>query len=256
MGKNSIWFPLIVTLGFAAVAKTPIKKLYINLGFGEYSMLANVFTKATIILIVVYFVVRKFDLGTWGGFKKPIYKNHWMLVLPFIYPGILTYSNLSEDCFQGIILLSLIPSLILGLMEEIVFRGLIQGYLVKNMDRPAYHRVMILTSLLFALGHFLNATNHHIASVINQVVYAFFMGMLFSSIQLRVNNVWLLGIAHGLLNIFFTGCGTIQSTEEETIPGFWDYLANIGSLIIVFSPCLFIYWVLMKKQGNAANKTG
>jgi hypothetical protein len=58
------------------------------------------------------------------------------------------------------------------------------------------------------------------------------------------------------VNFLFTGCGTIEKAAEEGIPTFWDYLASIGSLIILFSPTLIIYWALMKKTRIATNKTG
>lgn len=240
-------FSLFATLIFALIVKTPFKYLYNNLGAGEYTSFLNSITRITLTCIFFFWVVTKTNLQSASGLVKHHPKNYWMLLLPLIYPGIWTYSNLNAGCFKDpVILITIVTAILYALSEELIFRGLIQGYLIKYSGKKIHHCILITTAF-FSLGHFFNLTNHHFAGVLNQVIYAFFMGLLFSAIQLHVNNTWLLGIAHGLINFLFTGCSSHELLgETEEIPGFRDYLESIASLIILFSPILLIYWGLMR----------
>ncbi len=125
-------------------------------------------------------------------------------------------------------------------MEEVVFRGVIQGYLSKqNPDKPL-HKVILITAILFALIHIVNIRYSGIQNVLLQLIYAFYMGLFFGALIIKTNNVWLLGIAHGVLNTFSVRCVEMQDNYLSKI--------DIGSLLgmlLMFSPVLIIYWLLM-----------
>ena len=172
-----------------------------------------------------------------------------MLVLPILYPGVWTFSNASVECLENMhtALILIFTVLILASMEEFVFRGLIQGYLIKYSNWNI-HKSILATNILFATGHFINLTHYDFGNVLNQVVYAFFVGMLLSAVQVRVNNVFLLGIAHGILNLLYRHCAKqeiYEKIEIEVEPSLVDYLASVASIVIMLSPTLMIYWALM-----------
>ncbi len=125
-------------------------------------------------------------------------------------------------------------------MEEVVFRGVIQGYLSKQNPHRLLHKTILITALFFALIHFINIQHGGIQNVLLQVIYAFYMGLYFGALMVRINNVWLLGIAHGILNMFSVRCEEMQGNYLSKI--------DIGSLLgmlLIFSPVLIIYWLLM-----------
>ena len=66
------------------------------------------------------------------------------------------------------------------------------------------------------------------------------MGLFFGALLIKTNNVWLLGIVHGVLNTFSYRCEEMQDNYLSKI--------DIGSLLgmlLMFSPVLIIYWLLM-----------
>jgi membrane protease YdiL (CAAX protease family) len=132
------------------------------------------------------------------------------------------------------------------MMEEVLFRGVIQGYLFKNFTRATPYSISLITSVLFALLHFTALTDTTFAYAFNQVVYAFFGGMIFSAVVFRTRNVWLAGVIHGILNLMSRSCTPVTVTEE---PFSWGgYLVNLGTLILVLSPILVLSWILLRHQ--------
>ena len=245
MSKKVILNGFLIATAFFIIISLPLRLAYQSLELGQYSRTTDIIIKFTIVFLLAFWFIKKHQLAVWGGFRSPNISSYWLLLLPFVFPGMLTYSKINSECLNALFLTAL-PAFVFGLVEEIVFRGVIQGYLVKNKADWSYHRVVIYTALLFSLGHLINLRNDHIYSVLNQLVYAFYMGLLFSALQLRVNNVWLLGIAHGLINFLFKGCGTSEELYLEETPVFLDYLESIGMFILLFSPIFLFYWILMK----------
>jgi uncharacterized protein len=248
MTRKSVLFGFVVTLLFLGILLLPLKPITGNLS-GDIRKVFVLVIKSILLGSILYFILKKYKLFRVGGLNTHYPNKYWMLFLPLLFPGVWAYNNFSLTCSQTTILLSILFTVTQGIWEEFVFRGVIQGSLIKFSPKASYNKIFLFTNFLFAFGHLNNLFLHHPLSVINQVIYAFLVGLMFSAIQLHVNNVILLGISHGLLNFLFKACKTAEIVGEEFIePGIVEYFIQAGIFLLLFSPTLIIYWFLLKKM--------
>jgi membrane protease YdiL (CAAX protease family) len=247
--RKQILFCSVLILSFIAFIKIPVSVLTGNLFEGRQAQHANIAVKGAILILLCIFIAKKYDLLEAGGFRDPVLKNSWMMLLPLLYPGLWPISGILNEGFvlPAFAATVLIYNLVQGLVEELVFRGVMQGYLLEQNPEMSYWRITLITSTCFAIAHFSNITTSSIGAIITQAEYAFFMGILFSAIVLRTKNVWLAGVAHGLLNFLFglPGKGMSEMAGEEHVVTIWRFLLTLLVLAIVFSPSLLTYRFLM-----------
>lgn len=128
-----------------------------------------------------------------------------------------------------------------ALLEEIVFRGLIYGYLREEEKNDRYHifRSMLAVSLLFAVSHLLNALTIGIGPALLQAGYTFFTGLLFVFIYQYSNNLTLAIAAHFLYN-----------TCNEIL--FSKFSGNMNEQMIMYSivniTILTVYGILLFRK--------
>ena len=98
-------------------------------------------------------------------------------------------------------------SLSAGICEEIIFRLFIFSYLLENTNLVI---AFILTNIIFALTH--------IGSGKQNILSAFFLGLLFTTIYYFTSNIWLSMILHSAIDI---GAGFLgyyaHELEKKTI---------------------------------------
>lgn len=135
----------------------------------------------------------------------------WLLMLPVLIYAVIVYPLL----FTGTIALNLRDPLLsalvaangfsAGLMEEIVFRGLIFCALLKHWgrSRTGTARSLLLSAALFSLPHALNLfAGSDTLRVCAQLVWAFLLGIAFGSLVLAGGSLWPVAFLHGLSNAF------------------------------------------------------
>jgi len=90
-----------------------------------------------------------------------------------------------------------------GLIEEVLFRGLMLLVLLKaaEQSKKGIMNAVIVSSVIFGLAHFLNLLEADIIRVGTQVVFATGMGVFFSAIYLRTKTLWIPIILHGFFNL-------------------------------------------------------
>jgi len=245
--KDFFFCIAIICLVFL-IGKIPVQDLLEYYSVPEAEDLRYIITGVVIILACVL-IARSQIILISGGFIRPIKKNYWMLILPLLFPGLLLVANFNVSCYNGwmAIGIAIFAILIRGLMEEVVFRGVIQGYLSKQYPGKSLHKIIFVTAAFFALVHFTNIQYSGIQNVLLQVIYAFYMGLFFGALMIKVNNVWLLGMAHGVINFFSARCEEMQTGGQEMQNHLLTKI-DIGSLLgmlLMFSPVLIIYWLLM-----------
>jgi membrane protease YdiL (CAAX protease family) len=247
--KRKYWLtPFLMTCLFFGVLMLPFRKLYSNLFIEKYSEMVLYLTRSIIVLTFVFLLNSKLKLSAYTGLDPKGTKNIWMLLLPLVFPGLLAYGKLGHACPENYALPVIVCTFAAALNEELLFRGCIQGYLIKNAPALSYHKIFLITNFFFAAGHFINLRVYEFSGVLNQALFAYCIGLLFSAVQLRVNNIWLVGITHGLINLLFRGCSTAihQGQVQEPAPGIIDTIISAASALLVFSPTLLIYWFLIR----------
>lgn len=95
--------------------------------------------------------------------------------------------------------------LVAPIIEELVFRGLIQGLISKNYNRFAG---VIVSSLIFGSVHLMNGSLSLI-SALQLLVSGTFVGIMFSCIYLSTGSIWASITVHALYN----GIGTLVPVD-------------------------------------------
>lgn len=126
--------------------------------------------------------------------------------------------DLMEDTFAGLthnILGVISIAVVAPVLEEVLFRGAIQGYLMRRFGNP--YVGIVVASLVFGIFH-LNPI---------QVVYATLLGLIFGWIYYRTRSLLSVIVGHVLNNSLATvGMLFFGDVEEEIISS-----GNIGHII-------------------------
>ena len=89
------------------------------------------------------------------------------------------------------------------LMEELVFRGVLL-ILIKDIFRNSRHApilVVVVSAAVFSLFHLTNLFwSADIGAVLLQCVYTFLIGAMLTTLMLKLNNIWLCVLIHGIFN--------------------------------------------------------
>lgn len=155
-----------------------------------------------------------------------------------------------------------IQCLTTGFFEELFFRVLIFGYVCyayQNNSSENYYKQTIITSFLFAIVHLTGIFTKNIdtISVLNQIMFAFLIGVLLQSIFFRINNIILNSIIHGLIN--FNGMLNqkllnIPSVEPEST-ALDDLKQSLVTFILlgIFVVLPIFYFSFKKKENKLIN---
>ncbi len=121
----------------------------------------------------------------------------------------------------------------ISLMEELVFRGVL---LVLIKDIFKYHRhapimIVAVSALIFSLFHLTNLfRGGGIGDVLLQCLYTFLIGAMLSTLMLKLNNIWLCVLIHGIFN--FGGMlvqeGIVSGNNWDVV--FWVLTITSGVL--------------------------
>jgi len=160
------------------------------------------FISTAIIFWIGYILIRSFRnprlLGYWG-FRKHNFQRLFLLILPV---ALLTISAfLIYGLNQETLILNwhILPILLLypiwGTIQQFLMVGLVASNL-RDLDNITISRsiIIIITSILFSIVH-LPSISLLIATAV--------LGIIYSILFLRFQNVWVLGIYHGWLGALF-----------------------------------------------------
>lgn len=147
-----------------------------------------------------------------------------------------------------LIWLFLIKCLLIGLSEELLFRGIIFYSLAdhfKKNGRSCFWPVLS-SSVIFALFHFINLFDGAgILAVLQQVGYSFLIGAMLAVVLLKTKNVWLCILLHALFDFggfFVSDLGT-GNPQDLT---FWILTIVVG--ILCTAQMIITLIKIMKKR--------
>lgn len=181
-------------------------------------------------------------LGWWQevGFVKPIKPSYLLLITPTVllfWPSLYGFqaSSLSEVGILGL------GYLLTGLMEETLGRG-VMLYALKSKGTLA---AVIISSLLFGSAHFGRLLfGSALSTVLFQVMFASFDGVLFSALRLRTKSLWPVIVIHALGD-FVLALGQVPQP-------LWRYLYLGSEVIGLIYGIFLLYPYLAKKHSNPA----
>lgn len=138
----------------------------------------------------------------------------------------------------------------IGLLEELLFRGILQPLFLDLLRKKSVILAVIACSAAFGAWHFVNLLGGAgIGVTLMQVGYSFLIGAMLSAVYLRTGNIWTGVFLHavfdfGGLLVERLGTGAFQDTV------FWVLTAMFGALC--FAHVLFYLIKLDKKKKENA----
>jgi membrane protease YdiL (CAAX protease family) len=130
-----------------------------------------------------------------------------------------------------------------GMMEEVVFRGLVLCALLRRWGgrKHGLARSLIVSSLLFSVPHALNVfAGAEILRVLAQLVWAGLLGIVFGTLLMAGGSLWPIAALHGLGNAVIH-VNRLGATVE---------LTPRSALILALAPIpLVLYGLLLLRRG-------
>ena len=166
-------------------------------------------------------------------------KWYWILIgllLPLCVSGVYllfisgTYTTVSLSLFKK---LSLIAAGIFyfgigaGIVEEMVFRGIIMNALDKRYNKAV---AIIAPSLLFGLVHILG-TGFNLLSSLLVILAGTMVGIMFSLIAQSHKSIWNSAIVHALWNIIIIG-GILHIGNPASEDTLYNYVLKSNSFLL------------------------
>lgn len=141
--------------------------------------------------------------------KRVTAKNFVWCILPLLvalvnFPFSSLIRGIARITRVDLLGLFLLKCLLIGLGEEILFRGIIFDSLLRvfKQKKEDYFWPVLLSSVIFALFHFVNlADGSDILSVLQQVGYSFLIGAMLAVVLLQTDNLWLCVGLHALFDV-------------------------------------------------------
>ncbi len=129
--------------------------------------------------------------------------------------------------------LYIVSMLLVGFLEEVIFRGL----LFKAMCPGGIRSAFIVSSLTFGIGHIVNLLNGaELLPTLLQVCYAVAIGFLFTLIFHKGGSLWPCILTHSIFNSL-----SAFSVEPDTT----GRIVTAGALCVI--PIVYALWLLRKE---------
>ena len=131
-----------------------------------------------------------------------------------------------------------------GIMEELYLRGLLQNIIAKwfGERKNAILYAILITSVLFGLGHIFGALGQPIATVIAKTVWATALGVYFGAVYAVSKNLWVPIILHLIINLCGIPFCFSTSTRYPTIA----LIACLVSYVL-----LAVYGIYILRKNNS-----
>lgn len=221
--KNELWFALIWIFIYCAVS-IPIRG---NLGDENVFMLLGLSLIAAGIFAFVkrYGLEEKYGLVKWQGKAADYLFFIPMLILMTgnLWRGFaLAYSGVSQ-------VFAVLSMLLIGFIEEMLFRGFLFRVLLKKDPAPA---AITITAVTFGIGHIVNllAGQANLETVI-QVIFAVAWGYILTFVFYKSGSLLVCIVVHGMVDAFSMFAG--ENTTME-----WVYVG--ATIIIAAAYCLYL----------------
>lgn len=146
----------------------------------------------------------------------------------------------------------------IGLMEEMLFRGLLQDVVksaVGERKLKEFYTVAV-TSAIFALTHLLNLfIGAGVGNTLLQIGYSFLIGAMLSAVLIKTENIWLCVAMHTLFDfggliIDDLGTGRFQDSW------FWTFTAVAGVVCFIHIVYFLLKAAPAENRGGAGDRDG
>ncbi len=201
------------------------------------SKIITVPTQLFLFVLILSFIVRQKLAKTFGLCKAESNKSVFLFYIPlFIMMSVNLWNGVTLNLPFPDFLLYIISMLLVGFLEEIIFRALLFNALLENGVKSAF----IISSLTFGIGHIVNLLNGaELLPTVLQIVSAFAIGFLFTLIYYKSKSLVICIITHGVFNSL-----SVFSVEGSSV-------RRIITCIAICTLCaLYLLWIIKKSPEN------
>ena len=188
--KNEVLLSILVIVVYLVSNSIFLDKFSM---FSWQTMTLNICLSLFILLFIFIFKLWDyFNLKKIPNFEKFLYFIPLLVLMSInLWGGIEINNSISEIIFY------IISMLMVGFLEEIIFRG----FLFKMLEKDSLTVAIVVTSLTFGAGHIINLfTGADLFFTILQIIYATATGYLFAVIVVKGKSLWPCIITHSVVN--------------------------------------------------------
>lgn len=238
--KSELWFAILWIIAYVVFASVG-DVLSEEIGISKVVTLPILLALS----IILFVFVKKNKLMEIYGLCRPQISSVKML---FYFPLIIL---LSANLWFGVrmnmsaieTVLYVLSMLLVGFLEEMIFRGFLFNAMAKNSVKAA----IIVSSITFGVGHIVNLINGSGAELIPnilQVIYAIAVGFAFVMIFYKTKSMISCILTHSLFN-------AISAFSNESIMSLeWQIFSGVIIAVIAGGYALYIALCVKKKDGE------
>lgn len=203
---------LTILIAFMDISGLP-SALFINIEVLDITPFYWALMFNFIIIGVIAFLILKYLCPNWKlGLNKNkltsgLKKYGVIGIIVGVVSGIAFYIGLKPFNYSPTIWKVLVEGIIyyigVAIVEELYVRGLLLNFIEKLFYKNKNNTVIaiILSSVIFGLGHIFGVLGQSILIIITKVVWTIAMGLYFGAIYKKTNNLWLTIILHFIINV-------------------------------------------------------
>ena len=231
--KNELWFAITWIIIYVAVMGN------LRNQFGDASIY-TLLGLAVVTGVLMLFVVKN-KLTEKYGFVRVKDSRKFLYFIPIavlctlnLWCGITLHYDFAHQ------IISVIAMGIVGLAEELIFRGL----LFRAIEKENTRRAIIISAVTFGIGHIINLlTGQASVETILQVMYAIAFGFAFMMMFYRSGSLIPSIVAHSMIDITSKFSSQNLSPQAENL---FNYLGS--ALVIVVAGGYALYLYRLKKE--------
>jgi membrane protease YdiL (CAAX protease family) len=190
----------------------------------------------SVMTVIIYTWIKKNDLlDMYGLCKCEIEAKKLLYYVPLIImASVNLWFGVAFNLFLLETVLYILSMLMVGFLEEIIFRG----FLFVEMCKDNVKTAIIVSSVTFGIGHIVNLINGSGADLFSnilQVIYAIAGGFLFTILFYKTKSLWACIITHIVLNALsvFANESAMTQTREIVSAGMLTIISVIYAIYIL-----------------------
>lgn len=205
-----------------------------------------------IVLLIVCLLIRQFNVffRHRRSFLYGLFVGGYMFLYSIagffaVLPGAESFQD------RNTILFSILYFILVGITEELIFRGitadlLLQAFFQRNPGRKPVVPAVIISGAIFALAHAVNIKIADTSGVLVQMTVAFFLGMLLTAIYYRTGNIYVVIFLHIINDLAAAVPITILKSEVSIT----DVISGYGmtDLVILIPYIVVLVFLLRPKK--------
>lgn len=244
---------IFIYVGVFFIVNTLIKYFSVNafsfLGTFEFKIIYNFINIFICILFIRVLAI-----------KKRFYLKYNLFYIPFCLACVvINFWNINKrlkainDKTSTDLFVYLLKCISTGFFEELLIRLLVFYALIVLLRRNTnvtYWPVIFFASFIFGVLHISNILIYDTESLVTQIISAVVIGILLESLLIRLNNIFVIGTLHalinfnGMVNYYFFESDDGKNNISDLSYDFSDYLFQVILIIII----IFVSYCLVRKK--------